>query len=60
MSISLRAIEMISRMKSKAPTLEIKAFRSLHHFKFEGETSVVVVTKNSDYNRITRAVSKGD
>ena len=29
MSISLRAIEMISRMKSKAPTLEIKAFRYL-------------------------------
>ena len=30
MSISLRAIEMISRMKFKTPTLEIKAFRSLH------------------------------
>ena len=30
MSISLRAIEMISDMKSKAPTLEIKAFRSLY------------------------------
>ena len=30
MSISLRAIEMISKMKSKAPTLEIKDFRSLH------------------------------
>ena len=29
MSISLRAIEMIRRMKSKAPTLEIKAFHSL-------------------------------
>ena len=28
MSISLRAIEMIRRMKSKAPTLEIKAFHS--------------------------------
>ena len=30
MSILLRAIEMISKMKSKAITLEIKAFRSLH------------------------------
>ena len=30
MSISMRAIEMIRRMKSKGPTLEIKAFRSLH------------------------------
>ena len=30
MSISLRAIEIISKMKSKAPTLENKAFRSLH------------------------------
>ena len=30
MSILLRAIEMISKMKSKAPTLETKAFRSLH------------------------------
>ena len=27
MSILLRAIEMISKMKSKAPTFEIKAFR---------------------------------
>ena len=30
MSISLRAIEMISKMKYKAPTFEIKAFCSLH------------------------------
>ena len=30
MSISLRTIEIISKMKSKAPNLEIKAFRSLH------------------------------
>ena len=57
MSISLRAIEMISRMKSKAPTLEIKAFCSCFYFK--GVTreikkkSVVVVTENSDHNRIT-------
>ena len=30
MSILLRTIAMISKMKSKAPTLEIKAFCSLH------------------------------
>ena len=30
MSISLRATEMISKMKSKAPTVEIKGFCSLH------------------------------
>ena len=30
MSILMRAIEMISKMKSKAPTFEVKAFRSLH------------------------------
>ena len=29
MLISLRAIEMISKMKTKAPTLEIKTFCSL-------------------------------
>ena len=38
----------------KKPTLEIKAFRSLHHVViFKGETSVVLVTKDSDHNRIT-------
>ena len=30
MSVSLRAIEMISKMKFKAPTMEIKVFRSFH------------------------------
>ena len=30
MSILLGVIEMISKIKSKVPTLEIKAFRSLH------------------------------
>ena len=32
MLISLRGIEVINKMKSKAPTLEIKAFRFLHRF----------------------------
>ena len=41
MSISLRPIEMISRMKSKAPTSEIR-------YK-----SVVIVTENSNHNSIT-------
>ena len=31
MSISLRAIEMISKIKYKAPAFEIKAFCSLHY-----------------------------
>ena len=59
MSILLRATEMISRMKSKAPTLEIKAFRSLHRRYFNGVTSeirnksVVAMTENTDHNRIT-------
>ena len=32
MLISLRAIEVINKMKSKAPTLEIKAFYFFHRF----------------------------
>ena len=32
MLISQRAIEVINKMKSKAPTLEIKAFCSFHRF----------------------------
>ena len=54
MSISLRDIEMISRMKSKAFTLDIKAFHSLHRATSEiRNKSVVTVTENSDHNRIT-------
>ena len=57
MSISLRAIEIISRMKSKGPTLEIKVFRSLHRVviltsKIKNKNAVVV-NENSDHNRIT-------
>ena len=54
MSISLRDIEMISRMKFKAFTLDIKAFHSLHGVTSEiRNKSVVAVTENSDHNRIT-------
>ena len=56
MRILLRAIEMISRMKFNAPTLEIKAFHSCY---FKGVTrevrnkSVVMVTENSNHNGVT-------
>ena len=45
---------MISRMKFKAFTLDIKAFHSLHGVTSEiRNKSVVAVTENSDHNRIT-------
>ena len=60
MSISLRAIEMISKMKSKAPTLESKSFLLFTSgCYFKGATSeirnknVAEVTENSDHDRIT-------
>ena len=56
MSTSLRALELISRMKSKAPTLEIKVFRSLHRVVVltseRRNKNAVVVNGNSDHNRI--------
>ena len=57
MSISLRAIEMISKMKS--PRLWESKLFALYIVLFQScrseirNKSVVVVTKNSDHNRIT-------
>ena len=60
MSISLRAIEMISKMKSKAPTLESKSFLLFTSGCYlKGATSerrnknVAEVMENSDHDRIT-------